>query len=258
MKVKKADSDIYKLLDTKEVPDFNFLFVGHWLQGQIGEDRKDVGMMIKTFCTVFKDYPKDKQPGLILKTSTAGFSVMSREDIKSKVDDIKSHFGDKCPPIHFLFGDLKETELNELYNHPKCKVMLSFTKGEGYGRPLQEFAVTGKPIVVSKWSGLTDFLPEENVVYLDGELKKVHPSAANQFLLAESSWFTVNYSQAAQKLYQVHKNYDEFLKRSLPLTTYTKQNFSLEKMTDKLKEIFDTNVKVAEHIELVLPEIQKL
>ena len=258
MRVSKKDSEIYQLLDTKDVPEFNYLFVGHWLQGQIGEDRKDVGMMIKTFCTVFKDYPKDKQPGLILKTSTAGFSVMAREDIVSKIDDIKNHFGDKCPPIFLLFGDLKETELNELYNHPKCKAMISFTKGEGYGRPLQEFAVTGKPILVSKWSGLTDFLPEESVVYLDGEVKKIHPSTVNQFLIKESSWFTVNYSQAAQKIYQVHKNYDTFLERSRSLTMYTKQNFSLDKMTDKLKDIFEKNVKVVQHVELVLPEITKL
>ena len=29
-----------------------------------------------------------------------------------------------------------------------------------------------KPILVSNWSGHKDFLPEENTVYLEGELKK--------------------------------------------------------------------------------------
>ena len=28
--------------------DFCFLFVGHWLQGGLGHDRKDLGMLIKT------------------------------------------------------------------------------------------------------------------------------------------------------------------------------------------------------------------
>ena len=49
--------------------DFNYLVVGHWLSGDLGQDRKDVGMTIKTFCTVFKGLPKNQQPGLILKTS---------------------------------------------------------------------------------------------------------------------------------------------------------------------------------------------
>jgi len=258
MKVSKKNSDIYQLLDNDGIPSWNFLFVGHWLQGNVGEDRKDIGMMIKTFCSIFKDYPKEKQPGIIMKTSTAGFSMMGREDIRIKIDNIKNQFGDKCPPIFLLFGDLRESEMNELYNHPKCKTMISFTKGEGYGRPLQEFAITGKPIIVSKWSGQMDFLPEENVVFLEGDVKPVHESAVNQFLLKESSWFTVNYSQAAQKMYHVHKNYDDYLKKSSPLTKYTEDNFSLSKMTDKLKSILEKNVRATEHVELVLPKITKL
>ena len=46
----KSSKSILDSVDT----DFNFLFVGHWLAGDLGHDRKDVGMMIKTFCTVFK------------------------------------------------------------------------------------------------------------------------------------------------------------------------------------------------------------
>ena len=33
---------------------FCFLFVGHWLQGGIGEDRKNVGLMIRLFLETFK------------------------------------------------------------------------------------------------------------------------------------------------------------------------------------------------------------
>lgn len=41
----KSSTSILDSVDT----DFNFLFVGHWLAGTLGEDRKDVGMLIKTF-----------------------------------------------------------------------------------------------------------------------------------------------------------------------------------------------------------------
>ena len=109
------------------------------VQGDLGHDRKDIGMMIKTFCTVFKSLPKNKQPGLILKTSHAGFSVTEREDTSNKIKELTKEFGDKCPPIHLVWGDLSESELNSLYNDDKVKAMLMFTKGEGYGRPLAEF-----------------------------------------------------------------------------------------------------------------------
>ena len=250
----KSESSILESVDT----DFNFLFVGHWLAGDLGHDRKDVGMMIKTFCTVFQSLPKDKQPGLILKTSNAGFSVGEREMTAKRLKELTNSFGDKCPPIHLVWGDLSENELNSLYNDEKVKVMLMFTKGEGYGRPLAEFATTGKPIVVSDWSGYKDFLPKENTVYLEGELKEVHQSAQNKFLLKESKWFYVDYSKAAGKIFDVYNNYKKYSKESQGLKSNINKNFSLNKMTSKLGEILDKYVKVQQHIELKLPTIKKL
>ena len=34
---------------------FNFLYVGHWLQGDVGKDRKDTGMLVKVFLETFKN-----------------------------------------------------------------------------------------------------------------------------------------------------------------------------------------------------------
>ena len=250
----KSSKSILDSVDT----DFNFLFVGHWLSGGLGHDRKDIGMMIKTFCTVFKGLPKNQQPGLILKTSNAGFDVGTRERISKEIKKLTESFGDKCPPIHLVWGDLSEEELNSLYNDEKVKAMVMFTKGEGYGRPLAEFGTTGKPIIVSNWSGYKDFLPEENTVYLEGELKNVHESASNKFLLKESKWFYVDYTKAAQKIFDVHKNYKSHLQKSSGLKTNINSNFSLDKMTSKFGEILDKYVKVQQHIELKLPTIKKL
>lgn len=250
----KSKKSVLDSVDT----DFNFLFVGHWLAGGLGHDRKDVGMMIKTFCTVFKSLPKDKQPGFILKTSHAGFSVGDREKIAINIKNITEEFGDKCPPIHLVFGDLSESELNDLYNDDKVKAMVSFTKGEGYGRPLAEFATTGKPIIVSNWSGFTDFLPKEHTLYLDGELQNIDESASNKFLLKEAKWFYVNYSKAAQVLYKTYDKYKDALKQSAGLKVNINKNFTLNKMTSKLGEILDKYVKVTQKIEMKLPTINKL
>lgn len=250
----KSSSSILEEVTT----DFNFLFVGHWLGGDLGQDRKDVGMMLKTFCTVFKDLPKNQQPGLIMKTSHAGFSVGEREVIAKKIKVLTDEFGDKCPPIHLVWGDLSESELNSLYNDDKVKAMISFTKGEGYGRPLAEFATTGKPILVSDWSGFKDFLPKENTIYLEGELTNIHESASNQFLLKEAKWFTVDYSRAAGKIFDVYKNYKKYSKQSEGLRTNITNNFTLDKMTEKLSEILQKYVKVQKHIEMKLPTIEKI
>ena len=211
--------------------DFAFLFVGHWLRGDLGEDRKNVGMMIKTFATAFK---KEKvKPALILKTSSAGFSVMDRENTIKKIKEaLGKDYG--SVPVYLIHGDLTEAEMNGLYEHPKVKAMLNFTKGEGFGRPLLEFSLTGKPIIVSGWSGHLDFL-KEGAVLLEGELKNVHPSAADQFLLKEAKWFTVSISEALTKMKDVYKNYSKYLPGSTKLAKNNRQNFSLQKMT----EVFD-------------------
>ena len=53
----EGESEVGDILNTID-EDFNFLFVGHWLSGNLGQDRKDVGMLIKTFLEPFKDQSK--------------------------------------------------------------------------------------------------------------------------------------------------------------------------------------------------------
>jgi hypothetical protein len=252
---RNTKTDILESVET----DFNFLYVGHWLRGDLGQDRKDVGMLIKTFTTVFKGLPKKSQPGLILKTSQSGFSITDRENIKNKINEVIGQIGDECPPIYFIHGDLSENEMADLYHHHKVKAMVSFTKGEGYGRPLAEFTLTGKPILASNWSGHLDFLPSEYSVLLNGTLNNVHQSAADKFLMAEAKWFTVNYSEAANKMYDVFNNYSKYLDKSKNLKDNTISKFSLDGMHTKFVELLDTYIKAKPKlIPINLPKLQKI
>ena len=63
-------------------------------------------------------------------------------------------------------------------------------------RPLQEFCLSKKPLIVSGWSGHMDFVEPGLAVVLGGQLENVHQSAANQWLKAEYQWFQVNPKQA--------------------------------------------------------------
>lgn len=243
-----VDTEIFSKGSGKDVlanvkEDFNFLIVGHWLKGSLGQDRKDIGMAIKTFATVFQYLPKDKRPGLIVKTSHAGFSVIDREATREKIDGVLKSFGDKCPSVYLLHGDMEETDMSNLYHHPKVKAMISFAKGEGYGRPMAEFTLTGKPIIASGWSGQMDFLPSEHSVLLEGSLTAVDESAADQFCMKEAQWFSVNYSNAANKIYDVYNKYDSYLDKSKGLRENTLKNFTLDNMHDKFTQLMDTYVK---------------
>ena len=235
--------------------DFAFLITGHWLQGELGHDRKDIGMTIKSFCHAFGN--EKIKPALVLKTSSAGFSVRDREDMAGRIESLTKEFGDRCPSIYLLHGEFTETQMHGLYEHPKVKAMVSFTHGEGFGRPLLEFSLTGKPVIASNWSGHLDFL-KSGAVLLDGELKEAHPSAQNQFIIKGSQWFYVNYSNAINKLKDIYKNYDKYKTASFQLGKQNTQNFSLEKMTKSFDIILTQYVPtIKQFIPLNLPILNK-
>ena len=240
-------------LDIKE--DFAYLFVGHWLKGNIGQDRKDVGMLIKCFVESFKDY-KDS-PALVLKTSSSNFSVKERESFIKKIKDIVGEISNP-PSIYLLFGDLSNKEMNDLYNHPKIKSMISITKGEGFGRPLLEFTMTGKPVIASNWSGHKDFLPMDKSVMIGGTLTDVHESSIDSFIIKGSKWFTANYDEVVSVLRLVVNEYDSMLEKSKSLKEENETNFSLDEMTKKFKSILEPKVKIPEYTNLVLPSLFKI
>ncbi len=255
-KIKKSESEIYQILESIE-EDFLFEFTGHWLQGAIGQDRKDVGMLIKTFLETFKG--KGKKPGLILKTSSATYSIMDREEILEKINKIRSFVGDdnELPNVYLLHGELEDGEVNELYNHPKVKAHVSFTKGEGYGRPLLEASISQKPVIAPAYSGHLDFLDKDMSILLPGQLTQIHQSAVVQnMLIPESSWFTVDYKKAADVLEDVYKNYKKYSEGAKRQSYRSRTEFSLEKMGEKLIELIDN--KIPKPVELKLPQLKKI
>jgi glycosyltransferase involved in cell wall biosynthesis len=248
------DSEVWDIIDDIN-EEFNFLYVGHWLQGEIGQDRKDTGMLVKTFLETFKN--KKQRPGLILKTSAGNYSIMDRDSMLEKIRQIEELVDGDLPSIYLIHGELSDGEINELYNHPKVKAHVSFTKGEGYGRPLLEASLSQKPVIASSYSGHLDFLDPEMSILLPGEITQIHPSAVVQdMLIPESGWFTVNYDKASETLEDVYKNYKKYVDGAKRQAYRSRTEFSLEKMSEKLISIIDE--KIPKLVQLKLPQLKKI
>ena len=251
----KRSDKLSSLNNIKE--DFCFLYTGHWLNGALGEDRKNTGLMIKTFLESFNTSSK-KKPALILKTNSINYSLIDREHILARINQIKDMVPGNLPNIYLLHGEMTDDEMNQLNNDNKVKAFVSFTKGEGYGRPLAEAAITGKPTIVSNWSGHVDFIHPDYNVLIGGELKEVHPSAANQWLMKESQWFNINTDIASRAMKDVFKNYKRYFEKSRKQTQYLKDNWSFDKMTEKLNT-FLPKVEAAPQMQtLKLPKLKKV
>jgi glycosyltransferase involved in cell wall biosynthesis len=235
--------------------DFAYLFVGHWLKGNLGQDRKDVGMLIKIFAETFKD--QEIKPALVLKTSSAYFSVKDREVFAKRIKDLVNDIQNP-PSIYLLFGELTDDEMNNLYNHPKIKAMVSITKGEGFGRPLLEFSLTGKPVIASNWSGHKDFLPVDGAVLIGGSLTDVDESAMDNFIIKGSKWFTANYTEFSEVMKLVVKDYDKFIERSVKLKEENKEKFSIQRMAEVLSSYLTPMFNVPKETKLILPKLNKV
>ena len=256
--------DVYKPLKNSELKTFDlssisesfcYLFVGHWVSGSHGHDRKNVGVLVQEFFETFKN--KKQRPALILKTSVGTSSYISRDEILEKIRAIKKTINSKdLPNVYLIDGEFSDYEMNELYNNPKIKAMVTITKGEGFGRPLLEFSAIGKPIIASGWSGHIDFLNSQYVTLLPGNLEDVHQSAANNWLIRESKWFQVSATHLRASFKDVFKKYKSFSVKGKQQKQYVKTNFSWDKMQELVESSLDKATSdLPKQVELSLPKL---
>ncbi len=259
--IEGANLDMYcpkkSTFDLDEIPEkWCYLFVGHWMKGGLGEDRKNVGLLIKAFYELFKG--KSKRPALILKTSNGGSSYLDRREILKRIDLIKKSIpSNDLPNIYLIHGELSDSEMSSLYNHDKIKAMVSLTKGEGFGRPLLEFSLTNKPVIATGWSGHIDFLKREFSALMSGKLTPIHESAANDFLIKEAKWFSVDPQNLGHFMVDVNQNYKEWKVKGKKQGNYSRANFSFDVMKNQLSDTLERNVpEIAKTVKLELPKIQ--
>jgi glycosyltransferase involved in cell wall biosynthesis len=251
---KKSNFDLSQIKE-----EFAYLFVGHWMQGNLGHDRKNVGLLIKLFFEAFKN--KKNIPALILKTTCVGASYMDRDEILKRIDIIRKSVDAKSTPnVYLIHGELTDEEMNELYNHSKVKAMISLTKGEGFGRPLLEFSLTKKPIITTNWSGHKDFLSEEFTTLLPGELHNLDDSSVMQdLLMKEFQWFGVDNGAAFVSLRDVFTNYKDYKEKANRQAFRSKTNFSFEKMVEQLDGYLTQYVpEFPKQVQLKLPQLKKI
>lgn len=264
------DTNIYKKTDVKiqTIEDemshikenFCYLFVGQWTHGDLFNDRKDIGNLIKLFMETFKDMGDKEKPALVVKTSGAAICMMDKYDIINRLkaigDRVKAETGSNdLPNVYAVYGNLSNEEMNALYNHEKIKAHISFTHGEGFGMPLLEASLSGKPMLVSNWSGQLDFLNPDYCKLLEGEVKQLPPEAVNEWLIKESGWFNVNYIKAAESMKNVFYHYGAYTEKAEKLRLENMEKFSVPAMDKKLHEVLDQYVpKFAVEKKIVLPK----
>ena len=256
---KKEDPILYDELDELITEDFAYLHVGQWGKGGFGEDRKNIGTLIKSFLKAFSNIPNP--PALVLKTNGANFSVLDRVDIKKKIQKVKDMFkGVDLPNIYLIHGDFTIKEMSTLYNHPKIGAFITCTHGEGFGRPMLEASCCDLPVIASKWSGHMDFLSDSESMLIDGFLKEVPKAALWKGIIVEpSKWFDVNEADVVRKIRTFHKKRKLIQKKATRLGKKNRREFSLKAMAKEFNQIIDELLKsIPQGVSLKLPKLNKV
>ena len=177
-----------------------------------------------------------------------------------KIKNIKESVSGDLPNVYLLHGDLSDNEINDLYNHPKVKAHVNITHGEGFGRPLLEASISGKPVIASSWSGHLDFLNSKQSVLVSGQMVDVPKSSFPENMRVDGAqWFTANYQQVSSYMKDVFKNYKKYSNNSLKLGKVNQSLFSLKKMTNELDKILDNYLpEFPKEVGLKLPKLKKV
>lgn len=176
------DNNLYNL-----TTNFNFLMFGQITGNNVFNDRKNIFYTLKWLCESFKD---DKDVGIIIKTNSGRNTKIDKSIVKNVLKKVCTEINKgEYPKIYLLHGDLTTHEINSLYRNQSVKALVSLTRGEGYGLPILEGAVTGLPVIATNWSGHLQFMNEGKFLPIDYNLSEIHHSRIdNQIFMAGSKW----------------------------------------------------------------------
>lgn len=219
-------------LDLELKNDFNFLAMCQW------GPRKNLEQTIVNFIEEFKE----EDVGLVLKVNIVTDSLLDKEVVENKLNELLSKFPDRKCTISLVFGNMSEGELAGLYLHPKIKAIVSTSHGEGFGFPLFEAACNELPVIATDWSGHLDFLTlkdEDGVekkmfAKINYELKPIEKQDAWPGVLEEgSSWAYPTDTSVRSKMREVYKDYPRFKSWAKKLNAWLNQEFSEDKVSNK-------------------------
>lgn len=218
-------------LDLDFETDFNFLTVAQW------GVRKNLEATILGFLEEFRN----EEVGLVLKISTARNNIHDRRVCENRLKSILANYEDRKCKIYLLHGNMTESEMFGLYNHPKVKAIVSTSHGEGFGLPLFEAAYNGLPVVAPNWSGQTDFLyaPKKDkkgkvksrphFTKIDYDIRPVQQQAVwDGVIQADSKWCFVKPNSVRSALREVYKNQGPALAAAKRLKKHLLSEFTPE------------------------------
>lgn len=221
----------------------NLLTVGTLTSDHPSLDRKNLLASISWFLRTFKT----KDVGLIVKTSKGRDTSIDRELVRKMMKHVKKNIlGDtqvKCK-IYMLHGPMTRKEMRDLYKSPKLCGLISTTRGEGFGLPLLEAAVSGLPIVATDWSAHTEYLTGPSFLRAHYDLRLIPSERVDGKIFVEGAkWAEAREGNFCRKMKQIIEDPQKYKNASIPLSEKLKKTHSLNNLQQSFNKIITEYIK---------------
>ena len=140
-----ADAAVAEAMLGARAPGFRFLHVSSCFP------RKGVDALLHAWARLSE--AGDLHMSLIIKSAPNPHSAV-RDDVATF-----QRLHPRANPVVLLDEDLDERTLRSLYQ--ACDAFVAPTRAEGFGLPIAEAILAGKPVITTGWGGQTDFCTEE-------------------------------------------------------------------------------------------------
>ena len=113
------------------------------------------------------------------------------------------------------------------------------TRGEGYGLPLLEAAASGLPVIVTGWSGHTDFLKGDGYLKLKYSLVPVSKSRIDKNIFVDGSkWAEPDVKSTIESLSKFRKYPSMYEKRAKNAAQSIKKEYCFSAIRSQYNEAF--------------------
>jgi glycosyltransferase involved in cell wall biosynthesis len=142
------------------LPSGRFLFLGMFDTWSVIE-RKNPSAVLQAFISAFPQ--SSKEVALVLKFNNPEHQRPAIEALRETVQDRDD--------IYFFDTVMTRAEMNSLLAAADCLVSLHRSEGFGYG-PAEAMSLN-KPVIITNWSGNTDYMTRDNCVAIDYKLVRL-------------------------------------------------------------------------------------
>tara|TARA_R100000008_G_scaffold4749_1_gene2962 strand:- start:2553 stop:3725 length:1173 start_codon:yes stop_codon:yes gene_type:complete len=223
----------------EDIPtDKNFLTVGTLTSDNPDADRKNLLSSILWFLKAFEG---KKDVGLIVKTSRGRDTTIDRELVRKTLRQVRASSSvnlDRAPKLYMMHGTMTREEMKNVYKSQKLIGYMSATRGEGFGLPLLEAAVSGLPVVATDWSAHTEFLEGASFQKVKFDMCPVPPARIDgKIFVAGSAWANPREGNFCRKMKAVYEKPNQFSAHAKNLSEKLIKSHSLEALQEKFESI---------------------